>query len=318
MVKVSVIVPVYGVENYILKCMDSLVNQTLKDIEIVVVNDGTKDKSIDLIKENYTDKRIKIYNKENGGVARARNFGVTKATGEYLFFVDSDDFLKEDAIEVLYKKAFDKKCDLVICDYYKYYDDKNYTSVHLVKHYDCNHPASIITAMPGPVCKLMKRDFYLKNKIAFMEDNAFEDNAIMPLIGALAKKHDYIQEPLYYYLQRDGSSLNKKYYDKRWEDIFASLNHLSNKFLEYGVFKKYYQELEYIYIEYLLHAANLRFIEYKEGIVNIKRVSKVMKEKFPNWRKNKYYQKENMKYKVICNLFYYKLVGIINFIRRKK
>lgn len=318
MVKVSVIVPVYGVEDYILKCMDSLVNQSLKDIEIIVVNDGTKDRSIDLIKENYKDKRIKIYDKQNSGVAKARNFGVTKAIGEYLFFVDSDDFIKKEAIEVLYKKAKDKKCELVMCDYYKYYDDKNYEPVSLVKHYDCSNPKSIVTAMPGPVCKLMKRDFYLNNGISFMENNAFEDNAIMPLVGALAKKHDYVQEPLYYYLQRDGSSLNKKYYDKRWEDIFTSLDNLHYKFIEYDVFGDYYQELEYIYIEYLLHAANLRFIDYKEGLVNIKKVSKVMKDKFSKWRNNKYYQKENIKYKIMCNLFYYKLVGIISFIRRGK
>lgn len=318
MVKVSVIVPVYGVEKYILKCMDSLVNQTLKDIEIIVVNDGTKDKSIDLIKDNYKDKRIKIHNRENGGVAKARNFGVTKAVGEYLFFVDSDDFLKKEAIEVLYKKAKNKNCDLVICDYYKYYGDKNYEVVSLVKHYDCHNPASVVTAMPGPVCKLMRRSFYLNYNISFMENNAFEDNAIMPLVCALAKNYYYVQKPLYYYVQRDGSSLNKNYYDKRWEDIFESLDNLLSKFLEYNLFSKYRQELEYIYIEYLLHAANLRFIDYKEGLVNIKKVSKVMKEKFPRWRNNIYYKNESIKYKVMCNLFYYRLVRIINFIRRKK
>lgn len=318
MIKVSVIVPVYGVEDYILKCMDSLVNQTLRDIEIIVVNDGTKDKSIDLIKENYNDERIKIYDKENGGVAKARNFGVSKAKGKYLFFVDSDDFLKKESIEVLYRKANSKNCDLVICDYYKYYDDENYEVISLVKHYDCHNSTSIVTAMPGPVCKLIKRDFYLNNKIAFMENNAFEDNAIMPLVGALAKKYDYIQEPLYYYLQREGSSLNKKYYDKRWEDIFSSLENLHNKFIEYDVFEEYYQELEYIYIEYLLHAANLRFIDYKEGLVNIKKISKVMKDKFPKWRNNKYYKKESIKYKIMCNLFYHNKIKIINFIRRKK
>ena len=151
-----------------------------------------------------------------------------------------------------------------------------------------------------------------------MENNAFEDNAIMPLIGALCKDYYYLQRPLYYYLQRDGSSLNKKYYDKRWEDIFSSLDNLYDKFLEYTVFDEYIHELEYIYIEYLLHAANLRFINYKEGLENINKISNVIKDKFPNWRSNKYYKKENIKYKIICNLFYYKLIGVIKFIRRMK
>lgn len=318
MTKVSVIVPVYGVEDYIIKCMDSLVNQTMSDIEIIVINDGTKDKSIELIEKKYNDKRIKIYNKKNEGVAKARNFGIMKASGDYLFFVDSDDFIKENTLEVLYKKVIEENCELVLCDYYKYYDEDNYEKVALTTHYRIDDSKSVVTAMPGPVCKLIKRDLFIDNNISFLENNAFEDNAIMPLVCALANNSAYVHDAYYYYLQRDGSSLNKKYYDKRWEDIFASLEHLYHKFGEFNLFNEYYQEVEYIYIEYLLHAANLRFIEYDEGIVNIKKVSSIIKDKFPKWRKNKYYKEENIKYKIMCNLFYYNKISLIKLIRRKK
>ena len=88
-------------------------------------------------------------------------------------------------------------------------------------------------------------------------------------------------------------------------------------FVKYDILDRYYTELEYIYIEYLLHAANLRFIDYKEGIKNIKKVATIMKEKFPKWQKNKYYKQSSIKYKVMCNLFYYHKIQIIKVLRSK-
>ena len=117
MVKVSVIVPVYNVEKYIEKCLESLVNQTLKDIEIIVVNDGSPDNSqkiIDKYVQKYP-KKIKSYIKENGGQGSARNFGLQKAEGEYIGYVDSDDYVELDMYEKLYNKAKKENLDIVIC-----------------------------------------------------------------------------------------------------------------------------------------------------------------------------------------------------------
>lgn len=314
--KISIIVPVYNVRDYIIRCIDSLINQTFLDFEIIVVNDGCTDDSIELIKKNYSDSRLKIIKKKNGGVASARNFGVKYAIGDYLLFVDSDDFLEKDALLLLYQEAVKNNHDLVFCDYYKYYNETNYSHVPLIEHFDPNNLKSVITGMPGPVCRLIKRKLYLKNNIQFLENHCFEDNAIIPLLGALAKKPAYIKKPLYYYVQREESALNSLKYDKRFEDIFPSLLHLKNKFIEFKLYESCYSELEYIYIEYLLHAANLRFLDYKEGNKNIKRVALVMQEEFPNFRENKYYQKENIKYKIICNLFYYNQVFLLKLIRR--
>ena len=144
---------------------------------------------------------------------------------------------------------------------------------------------------------------HLNEKIEFLENHYFEDNAIMPFLCAVAGKFSYIEKPFYYYLQRNGSILNKTYYDKKWEDIFDSLKHLYQKFDEYQLLDKYHYELEYIYIEYLLHAPSLRFMLYKEGISNIKKIDKIMHDKFPKWRKNKYYKLENIKYKTKKHIF---------------
>ena len=313
MKKVSVIVPVYNVENYIVKCINSIVNQKLEDIEIIVVNDGTLDNSIKLIEENFKDERIKIYNKQNGGAASAKNYGIKKATGEYVFFVDGDDFIDECLLK-MYNKAIEKKSNLVICDYFKYYETEDKEYIPIIPFYDKNNMKCSVISMPGPVCKLIKREIIINNNIEFLEKHCFEDNAIMPYLCALCGSFEYINEPYYYYLQREGSALNKNKYSKSWEDIFSSLNHLYNKFIESNLLIKYCDELEYIYIEYLLHAANLKFIGFEEGINNIKKVSEVMKEKFPNWKKNKYYKKHNIKYKIVCNLFFYNQIKILKLI----
>ncbi len=317
MSKISVIVPVYGVEKYIVKCIDSIVNQTFKDIEIIVINDGTKDNSINLIKENFNDKRIKIYDKKNGGAAAARNYGIKKVNSDYLFFVDSDDYIDVNCLKEMYDKIIEDKVDLVICDYYKLEEDDNKKHISIIPHYDERNSKCSVISMPGPVCKLIKTEIFRKNNIEFLENKCFEDNAIMPFVCALCKNFSYIQKPFYYYLQRTGSALNKKEYDKKWDDIFDSLDNLYNKFNENGLLKEYKDEVEYIYIEYLLHAANLRFIDYKEGRKNILKVKEIIKDKFPNWRKNKYYKEESIKYKVMCNLFYYNQLFIINVLRRK-
>ncbi|MDO4379127.1 MAG: glycosyltransferase family 2 protein [Erysipelotrichia bacterium] len=121
--KVSIIVPVYKVEPYILRCVDSLVNQTYKNIEIILVDDGSPDNSIDLVKENYNDERIVIVRQSNQGSGQARNNGIKRAVGQYLFFVDGDDFIEENTLELMINRLEEDNSSLVICDYYKYFTD---------------------------------------------------------------------------------------------------------------------------------------------------------------------------------------------------
>ena len=124
MPNVSVIVPVYNVEDYIERCMESLINQTLKDIEIIVVNDGSTDKSETKIKK-YLDKypdKIKYFVKENGGLSDARNYGMQYATGEYIAFLDSDDYVDITLYEKMYKIAVEQNCDYVECNFIWKYD----------------------------------------------------------------------------------------------------------------------------------------------------------------------------------------------------
>lgn len=122
--KVSVIVPVYNVEQYLSDCLESICRQTLKGIEIIVVNDGSTDNSLSIIKsfqQKYSN--IKLINKKNGGLSSARNAGIDMAVGEYLFFVDSDDFIDLDTLEKMYVKAKETHCPLIICGILQYWSD---------------------------------------------------------------------------------------------------------------------------------------------------------------------------------------------------
>ena len=118
---ISIIVPIYNAEKYLNKCLDSLINQTKKELEFVLINDGSTDKTDSIIK-NYNDKRIKYFKNKNQGIGKTRNFGISKSSGKYIMFLDSDDYLKKEACEILYKKAITTNSDLVICDFYKIYD----------------------------------------------------------------------------------------------------------------------------------------------------------------------------------------------------
>lgn len=124
--KISIVIPVYNVEKYLRTCLDSVVNQTFKDIEIVIVNDGSKDGSLDILKEYESryPKLITVYSTENRGVSHARNYGIARSHGEYLLFVDSDDYIEPDMCEKLYEKASKDNNDIVICKYYDIYQNE--------------------------------------------------------------------------------------------------------------------------------------------------------------------------------------------------
>ena len=312
--KISVVVPVFNIENYIKRCLDSLINQTYSNLEIILVDDGSTDNSGKICDEYaLRDERIKVYHEKNGGAAKARNFAIDKVTGDYLFFVDGDDYIDYDTLEKMYFLIKDK--DIVYCDYNVAYSDGRIDERKLISFPLFNDRVHV-TAMPTPCCKLIKTSFLKKSNIRFLEGIYFEDNAVMPVLSAETKNIAYLEEAKYYYFQRVGSSLNQKKYNKKWEDIFKSLNYMKKEFLDRNLYEAYYFEIEYIFIEYLLHAANLRFFDYKEGRANIKKVHDIMKSNFPNWKKNIYLKKESWKYKLMCRLFYGNHLFIISLIRR--
>lgn len=311
--KISVIVPIYNTEEYLETCLDSLVNQTLKDIEIILINDGSKDDSETIVKKylkKYPDKII-YHKKENEGQGVARNYALNLAKGEFISFVDSDDYVDTTIFEKLYNKAIKDKADIVSIT--------GLTEVRnnqtIIKPFEFNPQdpyKKYILNNSGPVGKIIKKEIITENNLHFPNLRAYEDISVVPLWGIYAKKISFIEEPLYYYLIREGSTMKQTEYNEKLTHIYDSLDNLYNKFKE-KVKNKFKEELEWLYIEHLLHAASLRFLKFNK-LSEIKKINKIIKERFPNWNKNKYYNIQSIKYKIVCNLIYkekFKLLKLI-------
>ena len=298
--KVSVIIPVYGVEKYIGKCLDSLVNQTLKDIEIIVVNDGTKDNSqkiIDKYAKKY--KNIKALIKENGGQGSARNYGLEHATGEYIGYVDGDDYVEYDMYEKLYNKAKENDLDVVICGNYNVSEDyKNKTTDLEFTKFDDN----FINALLGK--KAVWNKIYKRNiigKTTFRSKVWYEDFDFSIKVLTNAKKIDYVNEPLYDYLIREGSTMNNSNVDRNLEILLAFDEIIKNK--KYDKYREIIEFLaiDHIYISTIVRIINADVDKNKKKEV-IDKLINYMNNNFPNFEKNKYINSLSKNRKIIYNL----------------
>lgn len=221
---VSVIVPVYNTGNFLRKCLDSLLDQQFNGVEIIVVNDGSPDNSQAIINE-YIQKHpqeIKGLIKENGGLGSARNFGLQHALGEYIGFIDSDDYVKPDMFEKLYARAQKENADLVICniDFVNEHGEL-ITTTDITSHKDSSLSDKQYALKYGrneAFNKLYHRDLFMKTGIRYPR-GWFEDYATTPLLIEAANKIAYIQDSLMCYVQRQGSIMHQagqfseKYFD---------------------------------------------------------------------------------------------------------
>ncbi|WP_404984750.1 glycosyltransferase [Chryseobacterium sp. M5] len=232
--KVSVIVPVYNVEHYLAKCLDSLVNQSLQNIEIIVVNDGSKDGSGNIIQqysEKYSDK-IKAFTKENGGLSDARNFGIDQATGDYLGFVDSDDYVSGTMFEEMLSLAEKNDAEMVICNIQKVNEDGNVTrkltqipnmpeKIVLEKHF------SVFSDLSYFACnKLFKRELFINKR--FKKGVHFEDIQLIPQLLLECKILAQTQSFHYQYLERADSI--SKTHNERGLDILKAVEDVEDVF----------------------------------------------------------------------------------------
>lgn len=321
MLKVSVIVPLYNVEKYIKKCLDSIVNQTLKDIEIIVVNDGSPDKSRKIVIDyQKKDKRIKLIDKENGGQGSARNVGLKSAKGEYISYVDSDDWIEKEMLEEMYNKAHMNKLEMVICGYKNINGNKIELCLandNIIKDTLSNKNSKIFNII-SPCCKLYKRTFLINSKVEFMENKIwYEDYAYSVKLLSLANKIDYVNKPLYNYLIRENSTMTNPKITKNL-DIIIAVDDIISYMKEKGLYDRYYSEIEYTAIENILISGVTRIIrakgnrKIKKEIIN--KLIKYMNNNFENYKRNSYLKNltRNRKYIYkLINLKQYWLISLI-------
>jgi glycosyltransferase involved in cell wall biosynthesis len=290
MIKVSIIVPVYNIENYLEKCLDSLINQTLSDIQIIIINDGSNDNSDNIIKKYNYDNRIKYIKKENGGLSDARNTGLQYVDGEYIGFVDGDDYVDVTMFEKMYTVAKNINADMVGCDYYQVFE--NDLILKTANIYNLRN--LMVTAISSACNKIIKYEILNKSKILFPVHLQYEDVEFFYKLIPHLTQVGYVKEPLYYYVQRLNSICHT--YNERVLDIFCVLDNILEYYKEKDLYNKYEKQLEYIYTRELLGGTYFRINKIKDK--NIKKIYlynnyQKLKYNFPNWKKNIYLKNIN-------------------------
>lgn len=273
MVKVSVIVPVYNVEKYLEECLDSIINQTLEDIEIICVNDGSTDNSLSIL-ESFAKKedRIKIISQENQGLAAARNLGLDNVNGDYVFFIDSDDFLELNALEELYNIAVEKSLDFVLYKLINYDDEtKEYYTMPLYempklrnfvgeKVFNYNDLGKLIFNIAvSAVCKLYDKDFIKKTGARFPEGLIFEDNVFFWEILFNAERI-YFVDKHYYKRRRHLNSITGTANIKHADTLIIH-NMIFDIFKKHNLFNEFKKEL----FNQKISLADRRFLTVSDG-----------------------------------------------------
>lgn len=273
--KVSVIVPIYNTKDYIGQCLDSILAQTLEEIEILAVDDGSTDGTTDILKEyaQKHPKKIKAFYKENGGLASARNLALLNATGEYLGFVDSDDWVSATMYEEMYNLAKSEEADIVICDMVDHYKD-----------HDVYHNASTFTdkfkVTPSACNKIFKREFI--GDIKFPVGLWYEDFEFTTKNLMLTEKISVIHKDFYHCHCRDVSIMRNNN-SKKNMDIITVMDNLVSFTKEKGLTDRYSRTLEYLYIDHILITTinRLEAQDGKEKKAVIKEMRGAVKIRYP-------------------------------------
>ncbi len=338
--KLSVIVPVYNMaaDGKLTYCLDSLINQTIDDYEIIAVDDCSTDNSLEILR-SYEAKypgRFQVIaspvNRKQGG---AKNLGLEKALGEWIGFIDSDDWITPDFYEKLLTKAEETGADMVGCDYHL--TGEHSMKIGQIVHnnnsrqtgmLDKDRYRSLILDSGSLVVKIYKRHIILDYPNRFPEHIFYEDNAISNSWMLRAKHFEYIEEPLYYYYQHDTSTVHT-ITKKRCEDRMEAARVMIKEAREFHFLDEYYPEIESSFTT--LFYVNTLF-SYMAGVKKkeygfVKALGREMKETFPDFMENKYYCERvheeerklirmHMKSTLYFMLYYKVLWGYRNFRKR--
>lgn len=317
---VSIIVPIYNVEKYLVKCVDSIINQTYKNIEILLINDGSTDNSGKICDEiAKKDNRIKVFHKKNGGLSDARNYGISKSKGEYLSFIDSDDYIDDDMIEQLYYGCINNNIDIASCA--KYLEDVNgkYKIINKIKNktqFGREQALKMIFLSQNidtSACdKLFKKTLF--ENVKFPDGKYYEDLGTIYKIVDISNGIYHIGFPKYHYINRTGSITKSKF----------NIKHLDSLFFSEEICKYYKNKNKEIYecanaLYYLTLNDILQSLYTKKAIKDNKeiyiKIRKDYKKNILNMLKCKYISKLK---KIMIIAVYLKLYFVVNFIKKLK
>ena len=278
--KVSIIIPIYNPGKCFVKCLDSVIHQTLKEIEVICIDDGSTDESMDVLKKySNNDNRFKIFHQENQGAGSTRNNGIEKANGEYILFLDADDWIESDACEKLYNHAKKLDVDLVLFDTIWYHGNDKKELVKSFEDNEFNHDynsfvfnrTSIYEKIVNPSLgviwsKFYKTSFLKNNDIKFSTYKIYNDVVFHFKTMLLANKIAYFPHVFYHYIKIGHPSLQTSYRWGEYEQLWASV---MTEVLEFLIENNLMNEFKMTFLVYSLVSfeGKLRFThnDYKES-----------------------------------------------------
>lgn len=294
MIAVSVIVPVYNTEKYLAKCLESLVSQTLEEMEILLIDDGSTDGSYKIMEQfrcRYPEK-IRIFQKENGGQGAARNLGISLAEGEYIGFVDSDDYVAPQMYGEMYRKAAAEKLDLVQCRFhYRTGEGKELSTYGTVKKYS-SRKEMFIDPLVSPWNKLIKASLLKDNAVTFTEGYIYEDTAFYLKLIPFVEKSGLIEESFVFHIERGDSTMNASK-GRRVAHIFPVLEDALDYYEERDFAEQYREELEYFCVKILLCSSLQRIAGIADKGLRKRTVSETFGmtgRRFPAYKENRYFR----------------------------
>ena len=261
-ISVSLILPIYNTEQFIERCLRSVFEQTFENVEYILINDCTPDKSIEVserVIKQYPDRKVSIVNNQkNIGLAGVRNIGIKMAKGEYIIFIDSDDYVEPAMLEEMYHKAKVSSADIVIADYYVNYPQKQIYKKQVAPSTGTECARWILSGRlhSSNSNKLIKRELYLNNNISFIEGiNMWEDMSTIARICYLANKVAYLPQAYLHYVQYNSNSYTTNITEKSLLDIQAVISILRDFF---GQNNDYQQDLVFLTlkakVDFIMHA----------------------------------------------------------------
>ncbi len=291
MTKISLIIPVYNTSKYLKKCLDSVISQSVKEIEIIIINDGSTDDSEEII-NTYKDKRIKYISKQNEGIGKTRNLGIEKATGKYLAFVDSDDYLDKYFCEKMLKKATQDDCDIVICNYYE--DDNDHLKkINFIEFLDTSlqkKPNLINYINLGPCNKIYRTKLIRDNNIKFEEVLKYEDVPFVIKALINAEKIGKVSDYLTYYVIHEKSETTVR--DKRIFDILKIVDIVTKEMTNVNYSQEHITNLVVMILtDYTIQQRYIKDRHVRNDFIN--RAFTYLNQLDSNWRNCEYLKKFN-------------------------
>lgn len=274
--KLCVVVPVYNVKSYLSASITSLINQTFKDFKAIIVNDGSSDGSdeevLRLIKD---DARFQLVNKENGGLSDARNYGMQYADSEYIYFFDSDDILELDCLKRCVDALDETKADMVIFDYYQYWQSKDHKEVIANKYseggvvYLKDDPSLMTKIANAAWNKMYRLSLFKDNGIIYPKGHIYEDlGTTYKLLLCATNGITFIRRPLYNYIVDRSGNITSSINLEKCKDVLWMCQSNSMFYKEHDAFMTYYEELKYL--------SGVNIIETLRKLINVSYTSEVV------------------------------------------